>query len=107
MNKITSILQQQGHQIKIAYNLQNTLSGILLKAKAQIKLLRKSGVNKLTCSKCNSVYVGQAGQNFKPQNIKHCRYFRVNQFHSAIVKHCLEAGHRFLEIKRVESVTHL
>ncbi|KAK4887785.1 hypothetical protein RN001_004056 [Aquatica leii] len=89
------------HNITISFSTHNTLKLFLVNNKDQIPILHKSGVYQLTCSFCNSSYIGQTGRKFKTRLNEHLylinRYSNTNIYNtnSAFANHILCSGHSF------------
>lgn len=57
--------------------------------------MKRSGVYRLNCSNCNSVYTGQTGRNFETRIKEHVRSFRAKSTESNYANHLLESNHSF------------
>lgn len=75
--KISNILTT--HNINVAFKSQRNLSNLFYNAKDKTSKFEKSGVYKLNCSECNSIYIGQTGRNFKTRYLDHNRSFRLQK----------------------------
>ncbi|KAK4880670.1 hypothetical protein RN001_008816 [Aquatica leii] len=89
------------HNITISFSTHNTLKLFLVNNKDQIPILHKSGVYQLTCSFCNSSYIGQTGRKFITRLNEHLylinRYSNTNIYNtnSAFANHILCSEHSF------------
>ena len=67
--------------------------------KDMIPPAKRSGIYRLTCGECPSLYIGQTGRKFSTRLSDHQKaYNRKKSNDSAMAKHCLETGHNFSNI---------
>lgn len=98
--RIAYTLQRQNHQI--AFKSHRKLSTLLFNAKDATDPIKKSGVYKLTCSECNSVYIGQTGRNFETRYQEHFRSFRLKHSNSTFANHIIDCNHRFPKMDQLK-----
>ena len=67
--------------------------------KDKIPPAKRSGIYRLTCGECPSLYIGQTGRKFSTCLSDHqTAYNKKKPKDSAMTKHCLETGHNFANI---------
>ncbi|KAG8239215.1 hypothetical protein J437_LFUL018992 [Ladona fulva] len=80
--------------LRPAFSSPYNLRSAFLKCKDKLDFLRRSGVYKLACQDCNSVYVGSTGRKFMDRMKEHRRAFIRNMPEkSNFAKHLIEFGH--------------
>src|SRR3978361_575047 len=77
-NKIGRIITKYT-DYSISFKSYRPVESILGNFKEKTDILYKSGVYKLNCSFCNSVYIGQTLRNFHIRYCEHLRNFRLKQ----------------------------
>ena len=98
--RIAKILQSP--TTNIAFKPVSKFSNIIFNAKDRTDKYRKSGVYKLKCPECESVYGGQCGRNFSKRYDEHERSFRLNRSDSTFANHLLEQNHSFPPIQDIK-----
>lgn len=80
---------------KAVYYSTKSLGNVLFNIKQKIPRLANSGVYKLQCQDCESVYVGQTGRSFTTRVSEHVRSWRSGKRDSAFARHLLDENHTF------------
>lgn len=91
-NKLKPILTK--HKLTIAYSNKGKLRDILGSTKSKRENEDKSGIYKLSCTDCPSIYIGRTKRKIKERKKEHLDNIRKNeQDLSAMAKHCIENYH--------------
>lgn len=95
LGKLTEKISRKiiNKQVKVAYKPITNLSKLIFNNKDKTDELNKSGIYKLSCEQCNSVYIGQTGRNFNIRYKEHIRSFKNNKTDSNFSKHLIESKH--------------
>lgn len=91
-DKISKKLKNKG--INITYKTNNNLSKYINNKKEKIDKINQSGVYKLNCGSCNSIYIGQTGRSFKTRWTEHKKNYNNN---SSFTNHTKEENHHYNE----------
>jgi hypothetical protein len=86
----------------VAYKTPNTISKILYNTKDKNSKFQKSGVYKLKCNECASIYIGQTGRNFEIRYKEHYNSFRLNKTDSTFSNHIIENNHTFPTLDKLK-----
>lgn len=91
--KISKILRN--NDVHVAFRTTNTVRRAICNGKEKTEVGRKSGVYRLTCDECNSVYVGQTGRCFETRYKEHISAYRnARPERSHFAEHLLDTGHQ-------------
>ncbi len=91
--KIANIIQKS-KTYKVAFRTNSNIFKYLFNAKDQTHDIMKSGIYKLNCSFCNSVYIGQTIRNFDIRYKEHVRSYKNKHIDkSNYAKHLIENNH--------------
>ena len=91
--KLGKLLGNTNHTC--AYRTINSLGKSFVNSKEKIDPLSKSGVYKLTCEDCDSIYIGQTGRDFGTRYKEHIRSWKNNKpDESHFAKHLLDNNHQ-------------
>jgi hypothetical protein len=82
---------QTKERVYTAFKMPMNLSRILNNGKDKINNKNKSGIYKLKCEECHSVYIGQTGRNFETRYQEHIRNYNKN---SNFGNHLMQTGHK-------------
>jgi hypothetical protein len=85
----------KNHNIKIAFQMKNTLEKHLCHNKLIANIYDKSGVYRLKCHDCPGNYVGQTSRSFKIRYNEHLQAIRSNNAKSGYAQHILNTQHSF------------
>lgn len=83
-NKIGQILNKAG--IRLAYKRSQSLGDYLSNLKDPIDMLERSGVYKIQCGVCSSIYIGQTGRKLGQRYKEHFRKSQASEFRSHLEK---------------------
>lgn len=85
--------------IRVSFSVPHNLRSYLVKTKASIPLIQRSGVYKLTCT-CGCAYIGRTYRSFDVRFKEHLRHIKNNQIPqdssnamSAFSSHCVTLSH--------------
>ena len=103
ISKIISKISPSNIPLNISYKTFNSVGLSLINAKTKTAMLQKSGIYKLQCPQCNSVYIGQTSRNFDVRYNEHISAYRnKNPNRSHYAKHFLESQHKPTSNTRTE-----
>lgn len=92
--KISRVLRK--FDLRPAYYSVNRIQDIFPSSKDPIPILEKSGVYRLECADCPTVYIGQTGRKLKDRTAEHERAVRNHaRERSNFAAHILDHGHYF------------
>ena len=91
IRKITNLFKDTN--LKIAFKATNTIQQQL--SNKATNTTKPSGIYKLGCNTCNTVYVGQSGRSILTRYKEHIRYIRFNNPQSAYAVHILQNRHEY------------
>lgn len=92
-DKISKLLKN--NDVHVAFRTTNTVRRAICNGKEKTEVGRKSGIYKLTCNQCNSVYVGQTGRSFDIRYKEHISAYRnARPERSHFAEHLLNTGHQ-------------
>ncbi|XP_044745171.1 uncharacterized protein LOC123307034 [Coccinella septempunctata] len=94
-HKIGNLFRQYS-DFEISFRSTNTLGQLLSHNKDPVNSLNKSGVYRLKCGDCNTLYVGRSGRSINSRINEHLTSFRVdNNNKSAFGVHLRVQNHNF------------
>lgn len=94
-HKIGNLFRQYS-DFEISFKSSNTLGQLLVHNKDPVHFLNKSGVYRLKCGDCNTLYVGRSGRSINSRINEHLTSFRVNSNNnSAFGVHLRVQNHNF------------
>jgi len=91
VRKITNLFKYSA--IGIAFRTTNTIFKQLTKGKNE--QTTPSGIYKIKCNTCNTVYMGQTGRGINTRYKEHIRYIKSNNPQSAYAIHILRNRHEY------------
>ena len=91
--KIANTFKKEG--ICIVFHAPSNLNKFLSYTKDYIPSLHRSGVYRLSCSDCNSAYIGQTGRKFQSRINEHMHAFKLCTNRSHFATHLLHNKHKF------------
>ena len=95
-SKLTRILRPFGFRPAF-YNL-TTVKGLFVRLKDPIPRRERSGLYRLTCGDCNSVYIGETSRQLKIRVEEHLKPLEKGKLgESAFADHLISNGHSFRE----------
>lgn len=102
-DKISRTLRRS--EVNVAFRTGNSLKRNLCNQKEKLDRHRQSGVYKITCPECNSVYIGQTGRSFTARYKEHVAAARHNHpERSHFAKHLLDSGHTLTDNHNLEII---
>ena len=90
--RIANILRKQN--IEVTFRSPTSLSRELINNKHKLDRMEKSGVYKMFCDECDSVYIGQTGRDFQTRKKEHLHSYKTKKTDSTFANHLLEENHR-------------
>lgn len=98
-NKISNHLNKLGCNTVVANKIN--LGKLIVNNKKKPEKLDKSGVYKISCGDCNSVYIGQTGRNLNQRIKEHRKSIINNVKNSGIASHCVDHNH-FIDLDNIK-----
>ena len=89
--KIANILRQ--HDINPAFYTTHNICKTLLNNKDKFEHTQKSGVYKLQCNDCDTIYIGETSRCLQIRAKEHQQSFNTNSHTSHFAKHLLDNKH--------------
>ena len=99
-NKISNLISTENN--KIAFKSSNRLSNLLFNVKDKQNKFKKSGVYKIDCEECSSLYIGQTGRNFETRFKEHYASYRLKKRNSNFANHFLDTNHSFPNVNNLK-----
>jgi hypothetical protein len=101
---ITKLLKNTN--IKIAFKTNNTI-GNILNARITTNKYEQTGIYRLTCAECKTVYIGQTGRTLKIRYKEHICSIKYNREDSGFATHILNNAHCYGKMEDImEKIDH-
>lgn len=93
--------------IKLTFRTTNKIRNILQPKTTNNDKYRRSGVYRIKCSDCTSVYVGQTGRAFKTRYKEHYPAPKTTKQKSSFAQHLVDHGHDISDIENNMDILHI
>ena len=101
--KIENILKH--HEINVCYENRGTMREIIGKVKEKRPPMQESGIYKISCQDCDSIYVGQTKRRLSTRNDEHRRACTNKETQkSAVAEHMVKNRHKKGECQLIKTV---
>lgn len=92
--------------IKIAFQTNNNISKFL-RMKQPTPVEQNTGIYKISCSDCNSFYLGQTGRPFLKRFKEHLPKNNIEKTHSNFARHLMMSNHNYVNFKTNFEALHI